>query len=69
MQDQALSLKEANSAGEQEKASAIGRRSRFGSFGFGSQLLQKTVGLVLNRQGRQVISLGFLFDINMPSDS
>ncbi|XP_073042971.1 protein transport protein SEC16B homolog isoform X1 [Primulina eburnea] len=52
-QDQAQSLKEANSAGEQEKASAIGRRSRFGSFGFGSQLLQKTVGLVLNRQGRQ----------------
>ncbi|KZV45340.1 hypothetical protein F511_04078 [Dorcoceras hygrometricum] len=52
-QDHDQSLKEANSAGEQEKASAVGRRSRFGSFGFGSQLLQKTVGLVLNRQGRQ----------------
>ncbi|XP_073287925.1 protein transport protein SEC16B homolog [Primulina huaijiensis] len=52
-QDQAQSLKEENSAGQQEKASAIGRKSRFGSFGFGSQLLQKTVGLVLNRQGRQ----------------
>ncbi|XP_073132895.1 protein transport protein SEC16B homolog isoform X2 [Henckelia pumila] len=50
---QAQSLKEENSAGEQEKVSAIGRRSRFGSFGFGTQLLQKTVGLVLNRQGRQ----------------
>ncbi|CAA0842324.1 Protein transport protein SEC16B homolog [Striga hermonthica] len=50
---QADGLKDATSGGVQDKASA-GRTSRFGRFGFGSQLLQKTVGLVLKpRQGRQ----------------
>ncbi|KAK6118960.1 hypothetical protein DH2020_047298 [Rehmannia glutinosa] len=45
--------KEASSTGLQEKASASGT-SRFGRFGFGSQLFQKTVGLVLKpRQDRQ----------------
>ncbi|KAI3468950.1 hypothetical protein Pfo_025613 [Paulownia fortunei] len=54
MQGQADSLKEASSTGVQDKASAAGSTSRFGRFGFGSQLLQKTVGLVLKpRQGRQ----------------
>lgn len=34
------------------------RASRFSGFGFGSQLLQKTVGLVLRpRSGRQVVCL------------
>ncbi|GER30499.1 COPII coat assembly protein sec16 [Striga asiatica] len=47
-------LKEASSSGVKDKASAAGSTSRFGRFGFGSQLLQKTVGLVLKpRQGRQ----------------
>ncbi|KAL2525172.1 Protein transport protein SEC16B-like protein [Abeliophyllum distichum] len=54
IQGQADSLKGSNSAGEQGKASAAGSTSRFSRFGFGSQLLQKTVGLVLKpRQGRQ----------------
>ncbi|KAK6138635.1 hypothetical protein DH2020_027621 [Rehmannia glutinosa] len=48
-----LDKKEASSTGLQEKASASGT-SRFGRFGFGSQLFQKTVGLVLKpRQDRQ----------------
>jgi hypothetical protein len=35
---------------------ATGGTSRFSRFGFGSQLLQKTVGLVLNpRPGKQVL--------------
>jgi hypothetical protein len=43
------------SSNEQGKAS-VGA-SRFAPFGFGSQLLQKTVGLVLRpRSGRQVVS-------------
>ncbi|KAL0312918.1 UNVERIFIED_CONTAM: protein transport protein SEC16B [Sesamum radiatum] len=47
------SLKESSSNGEQEKTSA-GSTSRFGRLSFGSQLFQKTVGLVLKpRQGRQ----------------
>ncbi|KAK4434985.1 protein transport protein SEC16B [Sesamum alatum] len=53
MQAQPNSLKESSSTGEQEKASA-GSTSRFGRLSFGSQLFQKTVGLVLKpRQGRQ----------------
>ncbi|KAL0331487.1 UNVERIFIED_CONTAM: protein transport protein SEC16B [Sesamum angustifolium] len=53
MQAQPESLKESSSAGKQEKASA-GSTSRFGRLSFGSQLFQKTVGLVLKpRQGRQ----------------
>ncbi|XP_051129413.1 protein transport protein SEC16B homolog [Andrographis paniculata] len=53
-QDNASLIKEPNSVGTQEKASSSGGTSRFGRFGFGSQLLQKTVGLVLKpRQGRQ----------------
>ncbi|KAL2233005.1 protein transport protein SEC16B homolog [Sesamum indicum] len=48
------SLKEASSTNVEDKASTIGGTFGFGSFGFGSQLLQKTVGLVLRpRQGRQ----------------
>ncbi|KAH6829891.1 hypothetical protein C2S53_010696 [Perilla frutescens var. hirtella] len=56
MQGQADSSKEATSAGTPEKASAAAgaTSSRFGRFSFGSQLFQKTVGLVLKpRQGRQ----------------
>ncbi|CAA2973136.1 Hypothetical predicted protein [Olea europaea subsp. europaea] len=54
IQGQADSVKGANSTGEQDKESAAGSTTRFGRFGFGSQLLQKTVGLVLKpRQGRQ----------------
>ncbi|KAL3818228.1 hypothetical protein ACJIZ3_004133 [Penstemon smallii] len=50
-QGQTDSMKEASSSG---KASAVGFTSRFGRFGFGSQLLQKTVGLVLKpRQDHQ----------------
>ncbi|KAM7491210.1 hypothetical protein LguiA_034131 [Lonicera macranthoides] len=49
-QDQVVSSKEATS---QNKASVSGSASRFSRFGFGSQLLQKTVGLVLKRQDRQ----------------
>lgn len=46
------SSKEASSADSQSKAS--GGSSRFGRFGFGSQLIQKTVGLVLKpRQDKQ----------------
>ncbi|KAI3453486.1 hypothetical protein Pfo_010149 [Paulownia fortunei] len=53
-QGHADSLKEASSTGVQDKASVAGGTSRFGRFGFGSQLLQKTVGLVLKpRQGHQ----------------
>ncbi|KAL3645591.1 hypothetical protein CASFOL_010771 [Castilleja foliolosa] len=53
-QSHAESLKEASATGVQEKASAGGGTSRFGRFGFGSQLFQKTVGLVLKpRQDRQ----------------
>ncbi|KAK4422899.1 protein transport protein SEC16B [Sesamum alatum] len=48
------SLKEASSTNVEDKASAAGGTFGFGRFGFGSQLLQKTVGLVLRpRQGRQ----------------
>ncbi|CAI9759454.1 unnamed protein product [Fraxinus pennsylvanica] len=54
IQGQADSVKGANSTGEHGKASSAGSISRFGRFGFGSQLLQKTVGLVLKpRPGRQ----------------
>ncbi|CAA2974896.1 Hypothetical predicted protein [Olea europaea subsp. europaea] len=54
IQGQADLVKGANSTGEHGKASSAGSTSRFGRFGFGSQLLQKTVGLVLKpRQGRQ----------------
>ncbi|KAG8374729.1 hypothetical protein BUALT_Bualt10G0026200 [Buddleja alternifolia] len=53
MQGQSNQLKEESSTGVQDKASS-GGTSRFGRFSFGSQLLQKTVGLVLKpRQGRQ----------------
>ncbi|OIV92776.1 hypothetical protein TanjilG_00910 [Lupinus angustifolius] len=45
---------EMTSAGKQGKAQASGSTSRFSRFGFGSQLLQKTVGLVLRpRHGKQ----------------
>jgi len=40
----------------QGKTSVSGGTSRFSPFGFGSQLLQKTVGLVMRpRPGRQVL--------------
>lgn len=48
------SSKEITSADAQGKASASGGASRLSRFGFGSQLLQKTVGLVLRpRPGKQ----------------
>ncbi|KAL0326565.1 UNVERIFIED_CONTAM: protein transport protein SEC16B [Sesamum angustifolium] len=54
MQSHTDSLKEVSSTNVEDKASAAGGTFGFGSFGFGSQLLQKTVGLVLRpRQGRQ----------------
>ncbi|XP_020217558.1 protein transport protein SEC16B homolog [Cajanus cajan] len=46
---------ETTSPDSQGKTQASGATSRFSRFGFGSQLLQKTVGLVLKpRSGRQV---------------
>ncbi|XP_057786972.1 protein transport protein SEC16B homolog [Salvia miltiorrhiza] len=54
MQSQADPSKEASPTGTQDKASVAGGTSRLGRFSFGSQLFQKTVGLVLKpRQGRQ----------------
>ncbi|KAH0729822.1 hypothetical protein KY285_000823 [Solanum tuberosum] len=48
------SSKDASSSNTGSNASGTGGISRFRCFGFGSQLLQKTVGLVLKpRQGRQ----------------
>ncbi|KAJ8538683.1 hypothetical protein K7X08_029979 [Anisodus acutangulus] len=55
-QDQVDSSKEASSSNTGSNASGAGVTSRFRRFNFGSQLLQKTVGLVLkplNSQGRQ----------------
>ncbi|KAA8521376.1 hypothetical protein F0562_012062 [Nyssa sinensis] len=53
-QDQVDLSKEVTSSNSQGKASVSGGASRFGRFSFGSQLLQKTVGLVLrSRQDRQ----------------
>jgi len=53
--DQVDSSKDASSSNTGSNASGAGGISRFRRFGFGSQLLQKTVGLVLKpRQGRQV---------------
>ncbi|KAK4365192.1 hypothetical protein RND71_016550 [Anisodus tanguticus] len=53
-QDHVDSSKEASSSNTQGNSSAAAGTSRFGRFSFGSQLLQKTVGLVLKpRQGRQ----------------
>ena len=53
--DQVDSSKEASSSNTGSDASGAGGTSRFRRFSFGSQLLQKTVGLVLKpRQGRQV---------------
>lgn len=55
-QNQIGSSKESMSADGQGKT-PDSRTSRFTRFGFGSQLLQKTVGLVLRpRPGRQVLS-------------
>ncbi|KAL5551175.1 hypothetical protein UlMin_001351 [Ulmus minor] len=49
-----FSSKEMTSADAQGKPSVSGGASRFSRFGFGSQLLQKTVGLVLRpRPGKQ----------------
>ncbi|KAL1548995.1 protein transport protein SEC16B isoform X2 [Salvia divinorum] len=53
MQSQADPSKEASSASTQDKSSAAGNTSRLGRFSFGSQLFQKTVGLVLKPRGRQ----------------
>ncbi|XP_075086584.1 protein transport protein SEC16B homolog [Nicotiana tabacum] len=53
-QDHVDSSKEASSSNTGSNASGAGGTSRFRRFSFGSQLLQKTVGLVLKpRQGRQ----------------
>ncbi|GFS42250.1 RGPR-like protein [Actinidia rufa] len=52
-QDQVDSSKEATTSGA-SKASVLAGASRFGRFSFGSQLLQKTVGLILKpRQDKQ----------------
>ncbi|KAH0742058.1 hypothetical protein KY290_035101 [Solanum tuberosum] len=61
--------KEASSSNTGSNASGAGGTSRFRRFSFGSQLLQKTVGLVLKpRQGRQA-KLGdsnkFYYDENL----
>lgn len=62
-------MKEASSAGVHDKASKTGGTSRFSRFGFGSQLLQKTVGLVLKpRQGKQVFNLVHFYDKNVLKD-
>ncbi|XP_042054595.1 protein transport protein SEC16B homolog isoform X3 [Salvia splendens] len=53
MQSQAEPPKEANSASTEDKAPAASSTSRLGRFSFGSQLFQKTVGLVLKPRGRQ----------------
>lgn len=54
--------KELSTADAQGKTSVSGGTSRFSRFGFGSQLLQKTVGLVLRpRPGKQVVFLRFFF--------
>ncbi|PHT40061.1 hypothetical protein CQW23_18915 [Capsicum baccatum] len=63
------SSKDASSSNNGNDASGAGGISRFRRFGFGSQLLQKTVGLVLKpRQGRQA-KLGdtnkFYYDENL----
>ncbi|PHT39511.1 hypothetical protein CQW23_18365 [Capsicum baccatum] len=63
------SSKDASSSNNGNNASGAGGISRFRRFGFGSQLLQKTVGLVLKpRQGRQA-KLGdtnkFYYDENL----
>ncbi|KAI4338469.1 hypothetical protein MLD38_023527 [Melastoma candidum] len=47
-----------NSENAQAKASVSGRSSRFTRFGFGSQLLQKTVGLVLRPRNDKQAKLG-----------
>lgn len=47
-----------NSADSQTKSSSGGVTSRFGRFGFGSQLFQKTVGLVLKPRGDKQAKLG-----------
>ncbi|XP_030469311.1 protein transport protein SEC16B homolog isoform X1 [Syzygium oleosum] len=52
------SSNEITSANAQGKASASERTSRFGRFGFGSQLLQKTVGLVLRPRSDRQAKLG-----------
>ncbi|KAK4786778.1 hypothetical protein SAY86_010611 [Trapa natans] len=54
---QAHPSNELSSAGG-EKTSASGSNSRFGRFGFGSQLLQKTVGLVLGPRSDRQAKLG-----------
>jgi hypothetical protein len=54
-EDQVDSSTEGTSSSAQSKASGPVVSSRFGRFGFGSQLLQKTVGLVLRpRSDKQV---------------
>lgn len=65
---------EKTSPDAQGKAQVSGGTSRFSRFGFGSQLLQKTVGLVLRpRPGKQVslvvyILFCFPFLLNNTSD-
>ncbi|OMO52484.1 hypothetical protein COLO4_37171 [Corchorus olitorius] len=52
------SSKEAGGATPQGKESSSGGASRFARFGFGSQLLQKTVGLVLRPRADKQAKLG-----------
>ncbi|KDP39874.1 hypothetical protein JCGZ_03405 [Jatropha curcas] len=52
------SSKEGTSSSAQSKPSGSGGASRFGRFGFGSQLLQKTVGLVLRPRSDRQAKLG-----------
>ncbi|KAF2299062.1 hypothetical protein GH714_030316 [Hevea brasiliensis] len=55
---QVESPKEGTSSSAQSKTSGSGTASRFGRFGFGSQLLQKTVGLVLRPRSDRQAKLG-----------
>ncbi|KAI4371448.1 hypothetical protein MLD38_019681 [Melastoma candidum] len=52
------SSNEMNSENAQAKGSVSGRASRFPRFGFGSQILQKTVGLVLRPRNDKQAKLG-----------
>ncbi|XP_048230589.1 protein transport protein SEC16B homolog [Ricinus communis] len=55
---QVESPKEGTSSSAQGKTAGAGAASRFGRFGFGSQLLQKTMGLVLRPRSDKQAKLG-----------
>lgn len=52
---------ETTSPDAQGKVQVSGARSRFSRFGFGSQLLQKTVGLVMRPRSGNQVSLVVLY--------